>query len=165
MPEQSIMKRMMDDHERMMATHRAMWNSWGFNDSFSEPFARSLALTPSLIASNNNAILTRSSPHYEITEDDKKFQIAVDVPGVKKNDMTVQLEHGGRVLKLAGHRNVKKGNSVSETKFEQCLSISSNVDVSKLTANLADGVLIVTAPKKEPVAEDVKMVEITEKPH
>ena len=34
-----------------------------------------------------------------------------------------------------------------------------------MTANLADGVLVVTAPKKEPVDKDVQVIEITEGSH
>eukprot|EP00586_Coscinodiscus_wailesii_P000727 CAMPEP_0172485180 /NCGR_PEP_ID=MMETSP1066-20121228/13055_1 /TAXON_ID=671091 /ORGANISM="Coscinodiscus wailesii, Strain CCMP2513" /LENGTH=170 /DNA_ID=CAMNT_0013250219 /DNA_START=116 /DNA_END=628 /DNA_ORIENTATION=+ len=159
--EQSFM-RMMDNHEKMMEAHRHMWSTRGFDDFFSEPFAPSRAIIPSLITNNEKSIMKRSSPHYEITEDENKFQIAVDVPGMKKDNLSVQLEHGGRVLKLAGNRSVKKGNSMLDTKFEKQICISRNVDASKISADLADGVLVITAPKKASVDEDVKLIEIAE---
>ena len=107
-------------------------------------------------------VLRRSSPGYEIHEDDNKFQLSIDVPGVKAADMKVQVEQGGRLLHLTGGRRVQKeGGSVTETRFDERFTLAENVDATKITANLADGVLVVTAPKK--VIEPTKIV-ITEGP-
>lgn len=43
-------------------------------------------------------VLRRTSPCYEVTENEKEFQLSVDLPGVKANDVHVELEEGGRVL-------------------------------------------------------------------
>merc|ERR1719245_486757 len=87
---------------------------------FSEPFMPSSFITPSLLTSDtcHNSILRRSSPHYEITENDGQYQIAITLPGVKISDMTVRLERGGRILTIQGGRKVHKGHEVSETTFE-----------------------------------------------
>jgi HSP20 family protein len=113
---------------------------------------------------NTDMILSRSSPGYEINEDDSKYQIAIDVPGVKANDMNVELEHDGRVLHLSGGRKVEKGGTVTETKFDKRFTIGDNIDTAKLSANLADGVLVVTAPKKPEKKEEVLKIAITEQP-
>jgi len=136
----------------------------GFDDFFSvSPFASGTNFSPFLtnLESHADAVLRRSSPCYEITEDDDKFRLAVDVPGVKASDMTVQLEHGGRVLRLWGGRKVERAGQVTETRFEKSFTIDQTVDASKITANLADGVLIVTAPKN-PVQTDVLKIPITQ---
>jgi len=59
---------------------------------------------------SSNSILRRSSPCYEVTEDEKQFQLAVDVPGVKAGDLNIQLEQGGRVLHLSGGRKVRSAD-------------------------------------------------------
>jgi HSP20 family protein len=114
--------------------------------------------------SNANATLRHSSPCYEIHEDDTKFQFSIDVPGVKPEDMTVQVEQNGRVLHLAGGRKIKRGDEVIETRFEKSFSLGKNIDASKITANLADGVMVVTAPKDVSKDQVVKIA-ITQNPH
>ena len=109
--------------------------------------------------------LFRSSPGYEITESEGKYQIAVDVPGVKASDMTIQLENEGRVLHISGGRKITKENAVSETKFEKRFTIGNNVDTTKLSANLADGVLVISAPKLEKKVKPDTTIKITEGPH
>lgn len=146
----------------------------GFDDIlYSSPFFRdpffaspSSALMPVLrnLDIGDDAVLLRSSPGYEIHERDNQYQISVDMPGVKASDISVDLEQDGRVLRIAGGRKVQKGESITETKFEKKFTIGENVDAEKMTANLADGVLVLQAPKR--VIESKKVtIPITEKPH
>jgi HSP20 family protein len=106
--------------------------------------------------------LRRSSPGYEINEDDNKFQLSIDVPGVKAADMKVDLLQDGRLLHLSGGRKVEKEGTVSETRFDKRFTIAENIDTSKITANLADGVLIVRAPKIPPEEKKPTTIAITE---
>jgi HSP20 family protein len=111
-----------------------------------------------------DSVLVRSSPGYEINETDDKYQIAVDVPGVKAGDMSVQLENDGKVLHISGGRKIVKDNTITETKFEKRFTIGTNVDMQKVTANLADGVLVLSAPKIEKKEKPVMNIVITEHP-
>jgi HSP20 family protein len=111
-----------------------------------------------------DSVVVRSSPGYEINETDEKYQIAVDVPGVKAGDMSVQLEDDGKVLNISGGRMVVKDNAITETKFEKRFTIGRNVDMQKVTANLADGVLFLSAPKIEKKENPVMNIAITEEP-
>jgi len=124
----------------------------GFDDYFMTPFPTSpLLSSPTLLTTfdrNPETILHRASPRYEITEDDKQFQLALDVPGVKAADLKVQLEHGGRVVRVSGERKMKEGRVASESRFEKAFTLDSTIDVENIKANLSDGVLVVTAPKK-----------------
>jgi HSP20 family molecular chaperone IbpA len=73
--------------------------------------------------------LLRSSPGYEIKEDGKTYQIAVDIPeGVGLGDIHVNLEQDGHVLHVAGQRKVESKDGFSETRFDQRFTIGSNVD-------------------------------------
>lgn len=56
---------------------------------------------------NERALIDRmgfkqSSPRYEITNKDTKFE--VDVPGVKLADIHVSVEHDNSILSIAGVR-------------------------------------------------------------
>ena len=51
----------------------------------------------------------------------------------------------------------------SESKFEKSFTMDRSVDTTKITANLTDGVLVITAPK-DPESNDVKKISIVEGP-
>lgn len=128
----------------------------GLDDAFFAPSPMmSDVLARGTLLPENDQMLRRSSPFYEVTENDTQYQIAMDVPGVPRENINISLEHDGRVLKVSGGRKVrKKGENgsnayFSETKFEKQFTLGSNIDASKLAANLQDGVLVLTAPKKE----------------
>ncbi len=113
--------------------------------------------------STNNTTLRRSSPCYEIHEDDAKFQLSIEVPGVKAEDISIQVEQEGRVMRVCGDRKMTKGEEVTTTHFEKSFKLGKSIDANKVSANLADGILIVTALKDEEKAP-VK-VAITQNPH
>lgn len=100
-----------------------------------------------------NRAFTRTSPRYEILDTDEEIKISIDVPGVKSEDINVTLDDDGKVLSVSGRRE-KVGESGSYTsKFLQSFSLDTTVDIEKFSANLKDGVLVVTAPK------DLKRIE------
>jgi HSP20 family protein len=147
-----------------MREFRHPFFSAGFDDMFDPRlFRHGLMTFLANLQRGDDTILMRSSPGYEIHEDDEKYSIAIDVPGVKAHDMTITLEENGHVLNLSGGRKIKKGDSVTETKFVKTFTIGDNVDADKIAANLSDGVLEVTAPKKteEEKRETTRVIQIT----
>jgi len=92
-----------------------------------------------------------ASPRYELVDNDEKFQLSVDVPGVKMEDINVCLEDG--YLTVSGQRLSSNENSRFTSKFSQTFSLDEAVDVDKFTASMTDGVLVVAAPK------DMKRIE------
>lgn len=140
----------------------------GFDDSlfprefFDDPFKDFLMPVVPNLDRPEGMLLTHTSPGYEIHEVDGNYQIAVDVPGVKKDDITVNVEEDGRILKITGGRKVVRDGKTTETKFMKRFTIGDNVDMDKMTANLADGVLTLTAPKKEEEKPKTRTIMITE---
>jgi HSP20 family protein len=142
----------------------------GFDDLFAptpffhrDPIMDHMMIFPNL-ERQTDSVLVRSSPGYEINETDDTYQIAVDVPGVKAGDMSVQLENDGKVLHISGGRKIVNDNTITETKFEKRFTIGKNVDMEKVTANLADGVLVLSAPKIEKKEKPVLTITIMEGP-
>jgi len=93
--------------------------------------------------------LIRSSPWYAINELDGKYQIAMDVQGVEASDINVRLEKEGRVMHITGGCKKNDDKGMLEAKFEKHFTLGNDVDAEKLTANLTDGVLNISAPKLE----------------
>jgi len=141
----------------------------GFDDFFDRSFMlgspRQRLLKPdSTKKVSDNVVLRRSSPWYEITEDDTQFQLAVDVPGIKASDMKIQLEQDVRVLRLMGERKVQEGSMKSERSFEKAFILGKRIDTDRITATLSDGVVVITAPKKVVEPKNVVQIPVTENP-
>ena len=83
----------------------------------------------------------------KVDETEDMFSVSMDVPGVKRDEMTVKLEHA--MICINGERKFQNGNHWSASRFHQCFSASSHLDASKATAELSNGVIIVSAPKLE----------------
>ena len=140
----------------------------GFDDFFSpvpffarDPFLDSMPVISNLLRDDDMQLM-RSSPGYEINETKEKYSIAVDVPGVRAEDMDIQLENEGRVLHISGGRKIEKDGVTRETKFEKRFTIGENVDKDKITADLKDGVLVLTAPKIEKTEIPTRKIMITQ---
>ena len=144
------------------------YDPFGFSSIFDSTFERDPFFSDSIMPYHRvhntlgNSPLWKH-PGYQINEDDKEYSIAIDVPGVKADEMKMQLEENNRVLHLSGGRTFRDGNTFTETKFDKRFTIGTDVDLEKMKADLSEGVLTVTAPKKEPakVAES-KIIPITD---
>lgn len=111
----------------------------------------------------NRAFDRISSPRYEVSDNEEKFQIAVDVPGVKAEDIDISLENDGQVLTLSGHREASSGSYQYASRFSQSFSLDPAVDVDQFSANLQNGVLIVSAPKDfKRIEESIRKIPITQ---
>ena len=106
----------------------------------------------------------QSSQRYELIDNDEKFQLTVDVPGIKKEDIGIKIDAGQLIIR--GQR-VATTESTSESsrftyKFFQSFSLDPTVDVDKFTATLKHGVLVVSAPKDlAKLEENVRRIPIT----
>ena len=137
--------------------------------SFAFPSAMDLITNPTPFivrdTTGDTATLRRSSPFYEITEDDDQFQLVIDLPGVKASDVKCDVEDNNQVLRVSGGRTIKLGKGKpSKTRFEKTFTIDKSVDAKAISANLHDGVLIVTAPKDKKFKES-HQIAVTQKPH
>ncbi len=100
-------------------------------------------------------------PHrYELVDNKEKFQVSLDVPGVKMEDIDVSIQDG--FITISGQRVVNTETSRSSSKFSQSFSLDPTVDIEHFTATLNNGVLIVSAPKDvKKLEENVRRIPIT----
>ena len=82
----------------------------------------------------------QTQSHVEETE--QGYFIQLDAPGVKKEDLKIALEN--RHLVIEGERKGK-----SPQKLKRSFSLPDDVDFEKISAELKDGVLDLSLPKKE----------------
>jgi HSP20 family protein len=120
------------------------------------------SLPPTLNKRFKTDTMLTFSPRYEVTDNKKEVRIAVDVPGVKPDNMKVELEDDGHVVHMCGDRKTKTDNRYEEYRFDKRFTLGKDLDSSKLTAHLSDGVLVLTAPKKEklpPTKQEIAIVQ------
>merc|ERR1712125_101222 len=103
---------------------------------------------------------TMTSPRYGLVDNEEKFQLSVDVPGVKMEDIDVSLEDG--YLTVSGQRLSSSENSRSTSKFSQSFSLDPAVDIEKFTANLDNGVLVVAPKDMKRIEENVVRIPIVQ---
>mmetsp|Transcript_24112 Transcript_24112/g.45855 ORF Transcript_24112/g.45855 Transcript_24112/m.45855 type:complete len:212 (-) Transcript_24112:74-709(-) len=109
--------------------------------------------------------IKQNSPRYEITNTEERFQVALDVPGVKMEDIDITLEDDGTVLSIAGMRQAADETYSFSSKFAQSFSLDPTIDVEKFTASLKNGVLIISAPREmKRIDETIRKIPITEQP-
>lgn len=95
------------------------------------------------------------SPVVELSEDKNNYVVTAELPGLKKEDIDVNLLEG--TLTISGERkqerNVEEGNVHRSERyfgrFERSITLPSEVAVDGVKADYKDGLLIVTLPKSE----------------
>ena len=107
------------------------------------------------------------APSVDIDEQDDKYMIKADLPGVDKKDIDVKLENG--VLSIRGEKQTEtetgKGTKRHRTErfhgtFARSFTLPEAVKADKVDASYKDGVLKLVIPKAEeakPKAIDIKV--------
>jgi len=114
---------------------------------------------------NSEVSISGFTPNVNTREDEKSYYVEVDLPGVKKEDITIDLNDG--ILTIKGERKLKKEISekdyyrveTSFGKFQRSFSINDSIDLENITAESNDGVLSIIIPKKDK-ENNTKKIEI-----
>ncbi|CDZ76379.1 hypothetical protein BN59_00648 [Legionella massiliensis] len=104
-------------------------------------------------------------PLVDIKEEKDRFLVIADIPGVKKEDFDISLEQ--HVLTLKGFRYFDKTDQQNgytrkervQGQFYRRFSLPQTADDAKITARYAHGVLEISIPKKDALAQ--KKIEIS----
>ncbi|MCX7794831.1 MAG: Hsp20/alpha crystallin family protein [Thermodesulfovibrionales bacterium] len=93
------------------------------------------------------------TPAVDIYEDNEKFIVEAELPGVREEDIEVKVE--GSVLLISGLRKSSSDTFLrchrlerQQGYFLRRFILSSEIDKEKISATLKDGILTVIIPKK-----------------
>ena len=94
----------------------------------------------------------RYVPSLDILEDEEKFTVWCDLPGVDPKDIDVRCENGR--LRIWGKAEARQGEKTGYLlreygvgDFQRELNVTDTIDLGRVTAEGADGVLVITLPK------------------
>ncbi|MCK5335451.1 MAG: Hsp20/alpha crystallin family protein [Gammaproteobacteria bacterium] len=104
---------------------------------------------------NGNVVTSDWAPAVDIKEEDNKYLIIADIPGVKPDEIEVHMEDG--ILSIKGGRESKTEEEKENYKriersygvFYRRFTMPDNADAEKISAKSEHGVLEVSIPKKE----------------
>ncbi|RUM36256.1 MAG: Hsp20/alpha crystallin family protein [Desulfobulbus sp.] len=91
-------------------------------------------------------------PLVDIYENDDEILLFADMPGVNKDDITINIDNG--TLSLDGVRKMEISGAVQweefgEAQYQRTFSVPQTIDVAKVSAEMQDGVLRLHLPKSE----------------
>jgi HSP20 family protein len=120
-----------------------------FNDSFEELFRR--VFKPMRWEGEEQPLQIK----VDVEDDDNSYKVKAEVPGVKKEDINVQID-GNQVSISAEAKREKevkdKGKVIRSERYYGSLfrsfSLSQDVDQAGANAKYSDGILELTLPKK-----------------
>ena len=133
------------------------WNPYLDIERFQGRLLRAMRLNPSQTDDDGGSRQTSSdwSPSVDITEDEKEYQIAADLPQISKEDVKVVVENGSLIIKgerkgEAEHKE-KKIHRIERSygSFHRSFALPEDADGNGVTANFKCGVLRVSLPKNE----------------
>lgn len=95
------------------------------------------------------------TPSVDIAETENELTLKADVPGVKLEDINIEVENG--TLSISGSRTYQSDESKggyhrqerSYGAFHRAFVLPETVDIDQVSASLDNGVLSVVLPKKE----------------
>ncbi|XP_010510485.1 PREDICTED: 17.6 kDa class I heat shock protein 2 [Camelina sativa] len=142
--------------------------SSNFFDPFSldawDPFRD---LTSSSPLSRDTSAIVNARVDWRETPEAHVFK--ADLPGLKKEEVKVEIEEDNTVLKISGERHVEKEDKNdtwhrverSSGQFSRRFRLPENVKMDQVKAAMENGVLTVTVPKAETKKADVRSIQIT----
>lgn len=94
-------------------------------------------------------------PAVDIVEDDDRYVITVEVPGAKKDDVTVELHEN--VLTIRGEKRSEREGEKEHRRwvertygsFSRSFTLASNAAGNRVKASFENGVLTIEVPKEE----------------
>jgi len=118
------------------SAYRSPWT--GFDREISNLFASALA--------DSAPGATRSIP-LSVQEDKENLQLTAELPGVAREDVSVEL--ADEVLSLSATRKVSGGEGEQTVTFARSFDLPYAVQADRISAELKDGILRLTLPNAE----------------
>jgi len=132
----------------------ATWPGFGRLTNLREEIDR-LFEAPLAELARGSQLLSGWTPAFDIFEDKDNVTVKAELPGMKREDIDVQLHDGS--LSISGERKSENKHEDAEVyraerffgRFQRTVTLPTPVAGDKVKAQYKDGVLTVTLPKTE----------------
>jgi HSP20 family protein len=96
--------------------------------------------------------ITKAEPSVDILETADHFALVVDLPGVEREDIALQLKDDGLWLEAVARMEKQHAaiqRPYSQLRYSRAFALGKKVDRERIQAELKHGVLRITLPKAE----------------
>jgi HSP20 family protein len=105
-------------------------------------------------------------PNVDVTEDEKGFNVTVELPGMDEKDVAVSV--ADRVLTIRGEKKEEKEKKDKDVyrreraygSFRRVMELPADVDAEKIDASFKKGVLTIALPKSKEAQAKVKHIPV-----
>ena len=97
-------------------------------------------------ALSENKQLSQRVP-YDVHETDDFYQLSLDIPGIDPKN--IQLKVQENTLHISANEDKQSKNMKSQRRVSTSFSLPHHVEVSKISANMENGVMDIVLPKKK----------------
>ena len=102
------------------------------------------------------------TPEVSVFENDKLYTVTLDIPGVEKKDVNIEVE--GSTLIVSGKREESNEKDMSlyysQTRygnFSRTFNLPEEINVEKIGAKYKNGTLVLTLPKMEKINNSINI--------
>jgi HSP20 family protein len=107
-----------------------------------------------------------ATPAVDVTETDKAYEIAAELPGMGEENIEVKFAHG--ILTIKGEKQEEKEEKKKDYylrersfgSFERAFQVPEGVDTDKIEASFKKGLLTITLPKTADAQKATKKIEV-----
>ena len=117
-------------------------------------------------SNNENTQITDFNPNVNTREEDESYIIELDLPGVKKENVNINVEDN--ILTISGKRELR--NEIKEDNyykiesvygsFSRSFTLPEKVNIEEIKASSENGVLEVIIPKLKVLKNNIRKIEI-----
>ncbi|MDR2592927.1 MAG: Hsp20/alpha crystallin family protein [Chitinispirillales bacterium] len=94
----------------------------------------------------------RVQPRMDVSEEENKYAVTLDIPGLAKEDISIKVENG--TMKIEGERKEERTGKYHLTertygRIYRSFALPDDVDAEKIEAKANNGVLEISLPKNQ----------------
>ena len=138
-----------------MAMFPALMNDTMFSDLFDDPFFEGWRNMDRAAACDPN--MSAGMMSTDVRETDKGYMVDIDMPGFKKDDISLDLQNGYLTISAAKgldkDEKDKEGRYIRRERYAGAMSrsfyVGENVKQEDITARFENGILSLSVPKEE----------------
>lgn len=116
---------------------------------------------------------TTLRPAVEVTQEDKDYKVKVQLPGVKKDDIEVEIDNDFMTISAEIHEEKEEKHELEHNKryhtsefrygrYQRTISFDQPIKSDEANASYKNGILTITLPKQQIDTKETKKLEIKE---